>query len=95
MNLTFRGMALQQYERPAKGNYPASVNVTFLDISTGGQFEVNSPVAVDPKNLLVQVDWEISGFQFRTINFKDKQTGEPRSFEQKSCKGITGQLVKA
>jgi hypothetical protein len=95
MNLTFRGMALKQYERPAKGNYPASVNVTFLDVETGAQFEVNAPVAVEQKNLLTQIDWTLSGFEFRTIKYNDKQTNEPKSFEQKSCKGIAGAVIKA
>lgn len=94
MQVTFRGMALKQQERPVRGKYPASVDITMIDMETTEQMTINSPVAVEAKHLLVPVDWTLAGFSVQTVNWKDKDTGEQRSFTKLTAKGITGSLVK-
>jgi hypothetical protein len=95
MELNFKGLAIKQNGRPAKGNYPASTNITFLDQETGTQFEVNSPVAIEPKYMLVAANWRLLGFGERLISWRATNEREAGSFVQKYCSAVTGELVKA
>lgn len=92
MQLSFTGLAISQESRPANGNYPASVNVTFVEAGTGNTLVVSSPVAIDPTQLLTPIDWTLSGFSTRPINYRDKNTQEAKVFVKNSCAGITGVL---
>lgn len=93
MQLTFLGQALAQEHKPAKGTYPASVDISFTESGTGKQFVLNSPVAIDPALLETKINWIISGFAIAQIPYVDK-SGNQKHFLKLSCTSVTGQVVK-
>lgn len=90
MEATFLGLAISQNERPAKGRYPATWNIKFVEAGTGNEFEVTSSVMLDPAHLLKQMAWTLSGFYAGRQRYFDTQAGQEKSFFRVSCDGIRG-----
>jgi hypothetical protein len=88
MDLHFSGIATTQKEKPAKGNYPASVDVTFLDVSSGAVLTVNSPIAVNPADLFKTINYVLLDYRAQIVDFE--RGGVPAHFLKHSCKAITG-----
>jgi hypothetical protein len=95
MEAKFIGLALSQQERPAKGQYPATWVIKFVEAGTGNEFEVTSSVKLDPAHLLKAMDWTLLGFFAGRQRYFDKDSGQEKSFFQVKCENITGVVQKS
>lgn len=95
MEAKFSGLALSQVERPAKGRYPATWTIKFVEAGTGNEFEVTSQVKLDPAYLLKPMDWTLHGFFSGRQRYFDTATSTEKSFFQTKCDNITGVVQKS
>lgn len=93
MQLFVQALVVAQTPRDAGANYPASVDIKMVEVGTGKDFLLNSPVAVPVIQLLVPIQWTIDGFSVDEINWS--KNGNSGKFVKWSCKSLSGQVLKA
>lgn len=60
MQMTFKGMAIAQKQYTSKAGNQGN-SITFLDIDSGKQFQVTSPLAIDASQVYKVVSWVLDG----------------------------------